>query len=188
MNNRSNKNISFYYYGQDHFILNVYKFIKSQIEKNNYVFLHCDDNLYNMLIRNLDSNEKNMVGRISLDKIIMNPFFSMTNYKGEDNPLKEIKEFIYEGGFWGGNLIIDASCLIDSVGASSFLECIGNLSFICKENNFNALTCYDFSDYINRNKRINEDIIKASYSFHQFRFYANKVISSDNFNIDENLA
>ncbi|MEG2935654.1 MAG: MEDS domain-containing protein [Clostridium sp.] len=184
MKNRCEQNISFYYYGQEHLILNVYKYIKGQVEQNNFVFLYCDDNITDMMNKNLNVNEQEMVGKIELDKVVINALSTLRDL----NSLNEKIEFLKENGFWGGVIVVDAAFLIDHVGEINFLEYIKTLSNVCKENNLNIMTCYDFSDYINRGKKINEEIIKASYIHHDYRLYANKIMDAEKFNIYSNLA
>lgn len=184
MKNRCEQNISFYYYGQEHLILNVYKYIKGQIEQNNFVFLYGDDNIINMLNKNLNSNEQDMVGKIELDKFVINALSPVSNL----NNMKEHIDFLNENGFWGGVIVLDAAFLIEKIGEVNFLEYIKTLSNICRDNNLNIMTCYDFSDYINRGKKINEEVIKASYLHHDYRLFANKILDSEKFNIYNNLA
>lgn len=188
MKNCCDKSISFYYYGQDHLILNVYKYIKSQIEENNYVFLYCDNDISNMFNRNLNINEQDMVGRIELDKIVINSVSLIENITEDLMPMKDTITFLEENGFWGGVIVLDATYLIDNIGETNFIEYIKSLSYMCKENNLNVMACYDFSDYINRGKKINEEVIKASYCYHDYRLFANKILNAENFNIYSNLA
>lgn len=186
MENYCNKNICFYYYGEDHLVLNLYKYIKGEIEDNNYVFLFCDDNIYNLLTMSLNSNEKSMVGKIEIDKIILKEIFKKNSINYDH--IEKIKTSVLDKGFWGINIIMDLSYLIKSIGEANVLEYIKNLSNICHKDKVNFLTCYDFSDYLSRGKIISEYIIKSSYIYHEFRLYSNKILPMDDFNINSYLA
>lgn len=188
MKNCCKENISFYYYGQDHLILNIYKYIKSKIEENNYVFLYCDSDMSNMININLNANEQEMVGDIKLDNIIINSSGSSHEATSYEAAMKDIKDKLEKEGFWGGVIVLEATFLIKSIGEINFLEFLKELSDISKANNLSIITCYDFSDYINRGKTINEEVIKASYLNHEYRLYGNKVLEAENFNNYLNLA
>lgn len=183
------KNMCFYYYGEDHFVMNIYKYIKEELEVNNYVYIFSDENRYNLISSSFNSNERMMIGKIEIDKVILNGLRIVSNYTpSQFKVIQDIKTEILNQGFWGLNIIIDSTHLITSIGEAYFLEFISAMSLICNECKVNILTCYDFSDYINRGKIINEDVIKASYLNHNFRIFSNNILPMESFNTNSELA
>lgn len=183
MRNNHNQNITFYYYGQEHLILNIYKYIRSQIEENTYVFLCCHKDISTMIKKSFNSNEHEMMSTIKFDNIILEIILSLKELTHPNFAMSKLNDFITEKGFLGGAIVIDATYLIKSIGELNFLEYLKLISNICNENNLSVMTCYDFSDYINYGKVINETIIRNSYLNHDYRFYSNKIINIEEFNI-----
>ncbi|MEG1255682.1 MEDS domain-containing protein [Clostridium sp.] len=188
MNNFFGKNICFYYYGEDHLVMNLYKYIKQQIENNNYVYLYVGDDIHKLLLNNLDENEKNMVELIDVEKSILNSRTISTGFSSTSIYLNNLKSKVISKGFWGVNFIIDSSKLLNTTCESTFMDFIKELSIICEKNQLNILACYDFLDYINRGKTINENIMKSSYDYHDYRMFGNEIIPIENFKINSNLA
>lgn len=189
MDKYCDKNICFYYYGEDHFTMNIYKYIKEQIEANNYAYIFSEEETFNLISNSFNSNEKTMIGKIDMDKLILNTL-SRTNNGNlfKFKVIESLKEEVVEKGFWGLNIILDSSQLIRSIGEAYFLEYISMLSSICDNCKVNILTCYNFSDYINRGKVINDVVIKASYTYHDFRVFSNNILPMENFNMNSDLA
>jgi len=79
MNNYCSKNICFYYYGEDHLVINLYRYIKQQIESNNYVYIYVDEETYKLLINNLDVNERRMIENINMSNILMSSYNETIN-------------------------------------------------------------------------------------------------------------
>ncbi len=187
MTNFYGKNICFYYYGEDHLVMNLYKYIKQQVENNNFVYMYIDEDIYKILINNLDTNEKSMVENINIEKLLYTASKDEFTTSPLSKFLNDLNRKSLEQGFWRVNFIFDSSRLLTTSCKSTFLDCIKEISSICLDNQVNVLTCYDFLDYINRGKIISETIMKYSYTYHDYRMFGNDIIPIENFNINRNI-
>ncbi|GAA0120874.1 MULTISPECIES: hypothetical protein [Clostridium] len=181
--NKLGKNIAFYYYGDDHMIINIYNYIKGCIKDNVYVYLNIEDRLYNLLYNFLEDTEKLMVCNKTIDNITLNSDF------------EAIKEFLaryrdnkIESGFSDVRFVIDVKGIINSSGKVLFKELSNSLYDICLYNNMTVLMLYDFGNYMNNGKIIDKDIIKLSYINHSHRMFADDIIPIEEFMNNTNLA
>lgn len=181
--NKLGKNIAFYYYGDDHMVINIYKYIKGCIKDNVYVYLNIEDRLYNLLYKFLDDTEKLMICNGTMENIVLNSDFEI------------VKEFLaryrdnkIESGFSDVRFIIDVKGIINSNSKLLFKDFSNYLYDICLNNNMIALLLYDFGDYMNNGKIIDKDIIKLSYINHTHRMFADEIIPIEEFINNKNLA
>lgn len=187
MNNYCGKNICFYYYGEDHLVINLYRYIKQQIENNNYVYLCVDEEIYKLLISNLDANERTMIENINIGNTLMSSYDETINSNMILKFLRELRIKALNVGFWGADFILDGAKILNSTCNIIFQEFAGVLSKICEVEHINILTCYDFLDYVNRGKTITEDIMRASYKYHDYRMFGNEILPIESFQIDGNI-
>lgn len=169
------KNICFYYYGEDHLVVNLFKYIKQNIENNILIYINAPEIVFSMINNNLNKNEQEMVRRINFKKQLMNFSTSIA-----DNLTKLKKDALSEG-FWGISIIIDASEIINNSSSPLFEEYLKSIALGCNTVKCNILVCYDFIDYINRGKLITEDIMKLSYRYHTHRMFGNEIVPVENF-------
>ncbi|MDU1412593.1 MAG: MEDS domain-containing protein [Clostridium sp.] len=180
------KNICFYYYGVDHLVMNLYKYIKQNLENNICIYLYINKSVYDMLMNNLDENEKKMIYLVNIEKEILNVGTSCKD--SVETNIKKIKKKALDNGYWGMSLIVDASKILSNTCNSMYEEFLMTLSKICSNEKMNILTCYDFIDYMERGKYINENIMKLSYEFHTFRMFGNEIIPVENFVLHDTTA
>lgn len=180
------KNICFYYYGVDHLVVNLYKYIKQNLENNICIYLYINKSVYDMLMNNLDENEKKMIYLVNIEKEILNVGTSCKD--SVETNIKKIKKKALDNGYWGMSLIVDASKILSNTCNSMYEEFLMTLSKTCSNEKMNILTCYDFIDYMERGKYINENIMKLSYEFHTFRMFGNEIIPVENFVLHDTTA
>jgi MEDS: MEthanogen/methylotroph, DcmR Sensory domain len=180
------KHISFYYYGEDHMVINLYKYIKNSMENNNFIFLDIEDSVYNLLFDSLNETEKYMVGKINIENIIIsnnknNSEFirkCMSNYKLQKT----------EQGFTNVRFIFDAKKIIENTSKELF-KTFANYCFnVIEEEKIDILTMYDFGEYMTKGKYISDEIIKVSYAEHSHRMFANEILSTREFEEEKHLA
>jgi len=177
MNNCCGKNICFYYYGEDHLVINLYKYIKQQIENNNYVYLYVDEDIYKLLTNNLDSNERLMIENIKMSSILMSSYNENINSTMISKFFRDLKAKASNSG----------AKILNNTCNTIFQEFIKALSNICEEERIDILTCYDFLDYVNRGKTITEDIMRGSYKYHDYRMFGNEILPIESFQVDSNI-
>ncbi len=185
MKGHNGRNICFYYYGKDHYLINLYKYIKKNMENNIYTLMFIDKNIYELLINNLDDNEKCMLENINIDVLMIETTLDDKEciYKYVDkHRLKIINK-----GFSNVNLLFDSSEIINKSSYTIYKNIIFNFIEVCMDKSIDILTCYDFEDYINRGKIVTEDIIKISYEKHSYRMFSNEILPIDNFKIDKSI-
>jgi hypothetical protein len=187
MNNYCSKNICFYYYGEDHLVINLYRYIKQQIESNNYVYIYVDEETYKLLINNLDVNERRMIENINMSNILMSSYNETINSNMISKFIRELKNKASNSGFWGTHFILDGARILNSTCNTIFQEFIKSLSGICEEEHMDILMCYDFLDYINRGKTITENIMKSSYKYHDYRMFGDEILPIESFQIESNI-
>lgn len=175
----SGKNICFYYYGQDHLVVNLFKYIKGCLEKNIFVNMYIDRDVYDLVVRNLTDNEKQMVTSVPLDIEMLK---SGSLEKNDFNSIiKKLKEQALSRGYFGTTVIVDVVRILKSIHNNIFEEMIKKMTDICNTYKMNMLTCYDFIDYTDRGRYISEDIMKMSYLNHNFRLFSGEIIPVENF-------
>ncbi|HAK42354.1 MAG TPA: hypothetical protein DCM59_06130 [Clostridium sp.] len=187
MNNYYGKNICFYYYGEDHLVINLYRYIKQQIENNNYVYLYVDEEIYKLLINNLDINERTMIENLDISNVLMSSYDEALNSKRISKFLREFKAKASDLGFWGANFILDSVKILNNTCNTIFQEFTKTLSSLCEKEHIDVLTCYDFLDYVNKGKIITEDIMKFSYKYHDYRMFGNEILPIESFQIEGNI-
>lgn len=186
MKNKSGKHISFYYYGQDHMVLNLYKFIKASLESNNFIYLYIDKSTYELLLSTLDDTEKQMIDKFNVENIIICD--KENNYDVLQDSLNEYKSKKIKEGYNGIKYIFDARLIIENTTKNLFKYFLSSCMKTCNNTFIDILTLYDFGEYMAKNKVINDEIIKLSYIDHSHRLFANEVISIDEFQSDKCLA
>lgn len=186
MNTELGKHISFYYYGEDHMVINLYKYIKDSIKNNNFIFLYIEDSIYNLVLDSLSETERYMVGKIDLDKIIMNN--SKDNSEFISKCLNNYKIQKQEQGFTNIKLIFDAKRIIQETSINLFKSFASYCFDVISKEKIEILTVYDFGEYMVKGKYINDEIIKVSYIEHTHRMFANEVLPIREFENQRYLA
>ncbi|WP_291572197.1 MEDS domain-containing protein [Clostridium sp. UBA4548] len=186
MNTGLGKHISFYYYGEDHMVINLYKFIKDSIINNNFVFLYIEDDVYQLVLDSLTDTEKYMVGKIDLEKIIMNNNKNTNEFICKC--LNNYKSQKLEQGFINTKFIFDAKKIIHGTSINLF-KAFANYCFDAVERErIDILTLYDFGEYMLKGKYINDEVIKVSYLEHTHRMFANDILPIKEFENQRCLA
>lgn len=186
MKNKSGKHISFYYYGQDHMVLNLYKFIKASLESNNFIYLYIDKSTYELLLSTLDDIERQMIDRFNIENIII--YDKENSFDALEECLSIYKNKKIKEGYNGIKFIFDAKLIIENTNKNLFKYFLSSCMKTCNSTFIDILTLYDFGEYMAKNKVINDEIIKLSYIDHSHRLFANEVISIDEFQSDKCLA
>jgi len=186
MINKTGKHISFYYYGQDHMMLNVYKYVKTSLENNSYIYLYIDNQSYELLLNNLSEVEKSMIGKIDLDTVIA------SSYNQDNQFIKKCLVKYYKQkvniGYSNVKYIFDTKKIIESTSKELFKSFASFCNKFCEEESLDVLTIYDFGEYMMKGKTIDDEIIKISYLEHSHRMFANEVLPTNDFNNEKNLA
>jgi MEDS: MEthanogen/methylotroph, DcmR Sensory domain len=180
------KHISFYYYGEDHMIINLYKYIKDSIGNNNFVFLDIEDYAFELLLDSLNETEKYMIGKINIENIII------SNNKNNSEFIKKCmlnyKLQKKDQGFTNVKFIFDARRIIENTSKELFKSFASYCFDVIVDEKVDILTVYDFGEYMTKGRYINDEIIRVSYMQHSHRMFANEVLSIDEFENEKHLA
>lgn len=177
------KNICFYYYGEDHLVVNLFKYIKQNIENNILIYINASETIFSMINNNLNKNEQGMVRRINFKKELLASSSSNehTDKITITDNLSQLKKAATSEGFWGISLIIDASEILSNSSITLYEEYLKATALGCNTIKCNILICYDFIDYINRGKLITEEVMKLSYKYHTHRMFGSEIVPVENF-------
>ncbi|GAA0115559.1 hypothetical protein [Clostridium senegalense] len=177
------KSITFYYCGIDHMLINMYKYIKSNMEQNVFIYLNVENKAFKLLNEFLNDTEKTMIKNDNMKNIV---------FEGEKNVLedflKRYKDEKMNCGFSDVILIIDAKYIIENSSKNLFIKFIENLYDVIQHMPITVLVLYDFEDYIQERKIIDKEIIKVSYEKHSHRMFVNDIIPMKEFITKKSLA
>ncbi|MGG7165421.1 hypothetical protein [Clostridium ihumii] len=183
MSESRGKSITFYYYGNDHMTINLYKYIKTNIENNVFMYLNLEDKTYDLLNEFLQNTEKLMVKNDSIQNVI----FEDEKYVLEDF-LKRYRDDKISLGFYNVIFVIDARYIIENSSKEVFKRLIENIYEITLNNDITVLVLYDFEDYTRDAKYIDKEIIRLSYDKHSHRMFVNEIIPMYEFVNTKSLA
>ena len=167
-------NSSFYYFGVEHLIINMYQYIKEGIERKEKICLYTDLKLYKKLLKYVNT-KNNCVEYVDMTQVI-NEYTKL----GVDNIRKEVLKYIDEinkKGYIGLRCIIQVDYAIYNTSQDMFLIFNKNILNIISGTNVSCMCIYDFEDYLKDKKLINEKVIKESYKIHNYRLYNRKLMS-----------
>ncbi|HBJ2623289.1 MEDS domain-containing protein [Clostridium botulinum] len=159
---------TFYYYGEQHLLINLYFYINEGIKNNELIYVSMEEELYNKL---LDFLKVNKVPTENVKFRAVKELIS-GHKKGGFNGLVETATNIlgnigiekYNGLRWIGQ----PSFAIEGTSQKDFLDMEADLNKFIKNMNAALLCVYDAHDYINKGKVINEKVIKESLQTHSF--------------------
>jgi hypothetical protein len=167
-------NSSFYYFGVEHLIINMYQYIKEGIERKEKICLYTDLKLYKKLLKYVNT-KNNCVEYVDMTQVI-NEYTKL----GVDNIRKEVLKYIDEinkKGYIGLRCIIQVDYAIYNTSQGNFPIFNKNILNIILGTNASCMCVYNFEDYLKDKKFINENVIKESYKIHNYRLYNRKLMS-----------
>ena len=167
-------NSSFYYFGVEHLIINMYQYIKEGIEKKEKICVYMDLKLYKKLLKYVDI-KNNYVEYVDMAQVI-NEYPKL----GVNNIRKEVLNYIDQINkqeYIGLRCIIQVDYAIYNTSQDMFLIFNKNILNIISGTNVSCMCIYDFEDYLKDKKLINEKVIKESYKIHNYRLYNRKLMS-----------
>ncbi|MCI1944279.1 MEDS domain-containing protein [Clostridium luticellarii] len=159
---------SFYYYGLEHLVLNMCKYIKDGIDKREKACIYTDQRIYLNLSKYLgeygsyvecfDAGEMmNYYKKMKLDKIKLD--------------LSKFIERNIEKGYTGIRFILQIDYVISKTCVEDFLRLDKDISNIISGARASCMCIYDFEDYLNNKDFIDDNVLKESYKNHFFRLY-----------------
>lgn len=177
----SDKNIfglhsSFYYVGLQHLCANMYQYIKAGLDRNEFVCLFTNYDLYNSIKQTMRINAIDILCIQSVSKLLN--IYKSLGAKGMKDELLKYEYKIINKGYSGVRFIIDAKHVITSTSKEDFLKVDSDITEVISKTKSSVMCIYDFEDYINDKKTIDNEIINESYRTHPFRLYNNKLVDS----------
>lgn len=170
---------SFYYFGLQHLILNMYSYIKDGIDKNEKIYMCVEPEVYSELMRYLsDVYQFGYIKNFSAHKVI--------NYCNKSK-LNEIRtklsgyiDEVVEAGYSGIRFIVQTDYIILETSRGCFMNFNKSVSHIILGLKASFMTLYDFEDYLKYKYMIDDEVILQSYKVHSHRLYSgNLEISMD---------
>ena len=155
----------FFYYGKAHLMVNLYQYIKIGIQKNEYVYLNVDNELFKSIIDYFSDEEKEHIKMFSLrNGVIISDIFN------------EFQRNVIENGYSAARVIWDAGFLINELGRDTFINIEKTTSEIIAGLKVSLMCIYDFDNYINLGTIINKNLIEEIYKNYDHKFYKMQLI------------
>lgn len=165
----------FYYYGFQHLVVNMYKYINDGINNKEFTCLCSDDQLYIELKKALNDKCENM-DLLSTDDLCK--IHKDEGLKGVKKIIHNYTEEIIKKGYSGLRIIIKCDYIIEKFSSDNFLNIEKEINDLIKDTNVSILCVYDFEDYLKDKKIMTDKIINSSYINHQHRLYNMKLVNS----------
>ena len=166
VNSVAGRHSMFFYYGKEHLLVCLAKYIKQGIDKNEFcpIFIQPD------WFQSLDSYLSH-INRLSRNIVhypmnLMLESFMNGGYTAFRKKVLELEKWAEDEGFSGIRLMAQCSYAIELTSKSDFLkfEKVTNDAF--SGTKVSALCTYDFYEFINTSKYIDDDIVCDSFKTH----------------------
>lgn len=164
----------FFYYGKSHLMVNLYQYIKTGIEKNEFMYLNIENKLFKSIINYFSDEEKRQIEIFSLGDRI-----NKTKKNGRqvvDELFIEFQENVIENGYSGVRVIWDAGTLINELSRGTFINIEKTIQALISELKVSLLCVYDFDNYVNLRTTINKKLIKETYKTYDHKYFQMKLI------------
>ncbi|MCH3964752.1 MAG: MEDS domain-containing protein [Clostridium sp.] len=176
-----NKNVfgchsSFYYFGLEHLYVSMCQYIKLCIEEGNFIYLIVDDKLYSNIKGFTEINKNNSLQISDVCRMI-NIYNSLSKNEIKEKLLKCENEIV-KRGFKGLSFIIDVAYLISHTSKEDFLKIDFDITRLISNTRTSVICTYDFEDYLDEKRIIDDEIMEKSYESHSYRLYKNRLVNS----------
>lgn len=169
-NNIFGFNSSFYYFGLQHLVLNMYNYIKDGIDKNEKIYVCMAPEVYNELASYLsDIYGFSYVENFRIHKIIS--CYNKLKLNEIRAKLSKHIDEIVESGYSGVRFIIQADYMILSSSREYFMDFNKSVLYIILGLKASFMSLYDFEDYLKHKYIIDDEVILESYRVHSHRLY-----------------
>ncbi|MBC2581129.1 MEDS domain-containing protein [Clostridium sp. DJ247] len=165
----------FYYFGIDHLMVNMYKYIKDCIERNEYIYLCAEPKLYDRVCKCLDKYTED-ISYFDINRIIN--LHKEAGNKAVKIELRDCENNIYTQGYSGIRIIGQVSYIMKDLLPKDFLSFEENLEELIHGLKISCMCLYDFEQYIEHNTAHNNVLIKQSLSTHTHRLFKGQIEKS----------
>lgn len=169
---------SFYYFGIEHLLVNMYTYINNGINRKELICLCMKDTVYDKVLETLGTKYKH-IQLCEMDKIIN--IHKCLGLERARNNLLEYEKKAKDEGYTGIRFIIQPDHLIFKTSEKDFLSFEKDINHIVLGVNASFMCIYDFEDYITNKLFINNNVIEESYKTHTHRLYNNELSKGENF-------
>ncbi|MBV4436842.1 MEDS domain-containing protein [Clostridium tyrobutyricum] len=162
-------NSAFYYFGLEHFYVNIYNYIKNGIRKNEIVWLCVNNDVYKNIKSYIGAYENWYHNICNFPKILnLYKYYGVSSIR---NKLIEYENGIIEKGYNGIRFIIDVKHIISISSKEDFLKFDSDMLDIIYKTRSSVMCAYDFENYVNTRDIIDDKIIEESSATHFSRLY-----------------
>jgi len=166
VNNITGKHSMFFYYGKEHLLVCLIKYITQGIEKNEYCPVFIQPDWFESLLGYLSHINSPSRNIIHYTKNAMIESFLNGGSTAFREKILEMEKWSEAEGFSGIRMIGQCSYGIQLSSKSIFLEAEKAASDCFNGTKVGALCLYDFYDYIHTSKYIEDDIVCESFKTH----------------------
>lgn len=156
----------FYYYGKGHLFANMIQYIKVGVDNNEVIYISMRPQLYENLkksLKNLGIQGKYLKFQSVKQLIDIN---NVGGVKGLKEKIEILVEKEIGQGYTGIRWIGQPTYAIEQTSKKDFLNWEINLSEALRDTKASLICIYDYYDYINNKKVIDEEVIKKSINTH----------------------
>ncbi|MFL0194376.1 MEDS domain-containing protein [Clostridium sp. WILCCON 0269] len=165
---------SFYYFGLEHLVLNMYNYVRDGISKNEKIYVCMAPKVYRELMKYvLDTYECTDIENFSASKII-NCYKELRPDEVKLKFSRHIDE-INKDGYKAVRFIVQTDYMILSTSREDFLNFNRAMLNIISGLRASFMCLYDFEDYLNAKHTIDDKVILESYKIHPYRLYNGKL-------------
>ncbi len=161
----------FLYYGKQHLFINLFQYIKAGIENNELIYVSMNPELYSRLITEVvvDKDKEAFLEFFSLPELIcLYNSFGITPLR---YAIKEIIKKTSINGFSGIRIIGQPSYVIKQTSKEEFFCFEEDLSKVLYDMKCSLLCIYEFEDYMNARKTIDQEIYSQALETHKNILY-----------------
>jgi hypothetical protein len=164
----------FFYYGKAHLIVNLDQYIKTGIERNEYIYLCIGNELFKSIIEYFGEEERKQIEVFSLENTVNR--IERSGKQNITNILSGFQKNALENGYSGARVVWDAGFLINKLSRSTFINIEKITSDIIAELKVSLMCIYDFDNYVNLKTIINKKLIEETYKTYNYRLFKMKLI------------
>lgn len=166
---------SFYYFGLEHLIINMYQYIKDSIKRKEKVYIYMDFEVYKKLLKYVGT-KNNCIEYFDITEAIK--CYKKLEIKKIKEEISKYTSQVIGEGYEGIRFIIQVDYAISHTSQGNFLSFDKDVLTISSSAGISCMCIYDFEDYLSNKKFINEKVINESYKINPYRLYNGKLEKS----------
>lgn len=164
-----------YYCGIEHMLVNIYDYVNKESEEKELIYLHVEPELYKVIFESLHK-EGFQIETFNIPHLMQ--IYHNEGIKCLADYFLDCERKAKDKGYLGIRVVNQVSYLLKKVSNEDFLDFENVLTEAVEGKNISIMCAYDFDDYINKKKFINDTLLEQSFDNHNYRFYKFKLMKN----------